>query len=98
MLVQGDEPFVLMDNGQASFAPLTRYVVECSAFDILREFGRQCFGHTVITGGQLGSSRLRGLSDTLTAFGGKISPLGVELRFASGEPPLRSFGIRGGSE
>ena len=37
MLVQGDEPFVVMDNGQASFAPLTRYMVECRAFDILRE-------------------------------------------------------------
>ncbi|NNE17226.1 MAG: conjugal transfer protein TraL, partial [Myxococcales bacterium] len=33
MLVQDDEPFVVMDNGQASFAPLTRYMVECHAFD-----------------------------------------------------------------
>ena len=70
MLVQDDEPFVVMDNGQASFAPLTRYIVECRAFDILREADRACFVHTVIAGGQLGSSTLRGLSDTLTAFAG----------------------------
>lgn len=70
MLVQDDEPFVVMDNGQASFVPLTRYMVECTAFEILRESGRECFVHTVIAGGQLGSSTLRGLRDTLSAFGG----------------------------
>jgi hypothetical protein len=70
MLVQDNEPFVVMDNGQASFAPLTRYMVECHAFDMLRQRGRECVVHTVIAGGQLGSSTLRGLSDTLTAFGG----------------------------
>jgi len=70
MLVQADEPFVVMDNGQASFAPLTRYMVECRAFDILQQANRACFVHTVIAGGQLGSSTLRGLSDTLTAFAG----------------------------
>lgn len=73
MLVEDGEPFVVMDNGQASFAPLTRYMVECEAFDILRQAGRECFVHTVIAGGQLGSSTLRGLSDTLTAFGGNAN-------------------------
>ena len=70
MLVKDEEPFVVMDNGQASFHPLTRYMVECHAFDTLREHGRECFVHTVIAGGQLGSSTLVGLADTLAAFSG----------------------------
>jgi hypothetical protein len=34
MLVADREPFVVMDNGQASFRPLSRYMTECRAFDI----------------------------------------------------------------
>ena len=71
-LVKDDEGFVVMDNGQASFVPLTRYMVECGAFDILEDHGRTCFVHTVVTGGQLGASTLRGLGDTLGAFGKSV--------------------------
>jgi hypothetical protein len=69
-LVADEEPFIVMDNGQASFAPLTRYMTECRAFDILREARRECFVHTVIAGGQLGSSTLAGFGDTLKELGG----------------------------
>ena len=70
MLVADKEPFVVMDNGQASFGPLSRYMTECRAFDILRESGRECFVHAVITGGQLGASTLAGFDKTVTGLGG----------------------------
>jgi hypothetical protein len=60
-LVADAEPCVVMDNGQASFAPLTRYMSECLAFDLLRDARRDCFVHTVLAGGQLGASTLAGL-------------------------------------
>ena len=70
MLVADKEAFVVMDNGQASFGPLSRYMTECRAFDILRESGRECFVHAVITGGQLGASTLAGFDKTVTGLGG----------------------------
>jgi hypothetical protein len=63
-LVADTEPCVVMDNGQASFAPLTRYMSECLAFDMLRDARRDCFVHTVLAGGQLGASTLAGLRHT----------------------------------
>jgi len=70
MLVADKEPFVVMDNGQASFGPLSRYMTECRAFDILRESGRECFVHALVTGGQLGASTLAGFNETVTGLGG----------------------------
>jgi len=66
-LLEDQEAFVVMDNGQASFAPLTRYMYECGAFRMLRDAGRACYVHTIVTGGQLGRSTLIGLKDTLEA-------------------------------
>ncbi|MGB5809499.1 MAG: hypothetical protein WBG86_03150 [Polyangiales bacterium] len=66
-LLDERESFVVMDNGQASFAPLTRYMYECGAFRMLRNAGRACYVHTIVTGGQLGRSTLVGLKDTLEA-------------------------------
>ena len=60
-LVADTEPCVVMDNGQASFTPLTRYMSECLAFDMLRDARRDCFVHIVLAGGQLGASTLAGL-------------------------------------
>jgi len=70
MLVADEERFVVMDNGQASFGPLSRYMTECRAFDILRESGRECFVHAVVTGGQLGASTLAGFDKTVIGLGG----------------------------
>jgi hypothetical protein len=63
-LVNDAEPCVVMDNGQASFTPLTRYMSECLAFDMLRDARRDCFVHIVLAGGQLGASTLAGLRHT----------------------------------
>ena len=66
-LVDDVDPTIIMDNGQASFVPLTRYLVECDALSLLREAGRQSFVHCVVTGGQLGPSTLSGLEEILGA-------------------------------
>jgi hypothetical protein len=66
-LVEDADPTIIMDNGQASFVPLTRYLVECDALSLLREAGRQSFVHCVVTGGQLGPSTLSGLEEILGA-------------------------------
>ena len=60
-LVEDHEPIIVMDNGQASFVPLTRYLVECDALSLLEQAGRRSFVHCVVTGGQLGPSTLSGL-------------------------------------
>jgi hypothetical protein len=66
-LVEDHEPILVMDNGQASFVPLTRYLVECDALSLLRQAGRRSFVHCVVTGGQLGPSTLSGLEQILSA-------------------------------
>jgi hypothetical protein len=66
-LVEDHDPIIVMDNGQASFVPLTRYLVECDALSLLRQAGRRSFVHCVVTGGQLGPSTLSGLEQILGA-------------------------------
>ena len=66
-LVDDAEPTIIMDNGQASFVPLTRYLVECDALSLLEEAGRRSYVHCVVTGGQLGPSTLSGLEQILSA-------------------------------
>ena len=66
-LVEDQEPIIVMDNGQASFVPLTRYLVECDALSLLEQAGRRSFVHCVVTGGQLGPSTLSGLEQILSA-------------------------------
>lgn len=51
LIVSSDANFVL-DNGAATFMPLTRYLAENDIFKIMSESGKQVFIHTVITGGQ----------------------------------------------
>ena len=64
-LVADTDPTIVMDNGQASFVPLTRYLVECEALSLVGQAGRRSFVHCVVTGGQLGPSTLSGLEQIL---------------------------------
>ncbi|HEU0202293.1 MAG TPA: conjugal transfer protein TraL [Burkholderiaceae bacterium] len=59
-LLSEDGTFVV-DNGAASFVPLSNYLIEARALELLAESGRDVFVHTVITGGQA-------LTDTLVGF------------------------------
>ena len=49
----------VVDNGTASFIPLSNYIIENSAFEILKDSGKEVFLHCIVTGGQA-------LNDTLT--------------------------------
>lgn len=51
----------IVDNGAASFIPLSNYLIENNAINMLENTGRNVYVHTVITGAQA-------LTDTLTGF------------------------------
>ena len=59
-IVEQDSDFVV-DNGAASFIPLSYYLAENDAINLIAENGKQVYIHTVITGGQA-------LTDTLGGF------------------------------
>lgn len=59
-LLSEDGVFVV-DNGASSFVPLSNYLIENQAIDMLREAGREVYIHCVVTGGQA-------LLDTLHGF------------------------------
>ncbi len=60
MLLTEDATFVV-DNGASSFIPLSHYLIENSAVEMLASSGKQVVIHTVVTGGQA-------LMDTLGGF------------------------------
>ncbi|EGU0150158.1 conjugal transfer protein TraL [Vibrio parahaemolyticus] len=55
---------IIIDNGASSFLPLTQYIVENDAIEILSEQGHEVYIHNVITGGQAMLDTLQGL-DTI---------------------------------
>ena len=59
-LLSEDGIFVV-DNGASSFVPLSNYLIENNALEMLVDAGRQVFIHCVVTGGQA-------LLDTLSGF------------------------------
>jgi len=59
-IVAEDSHFVV-DNGASSFIPLSNYITENSAIDVMLENGKDVYIHTIITGGQA-------LGDTLAGF------------------------------
>ena len=60
-IVDEDSHFVV-DNGAASFIPLSYYIAENDAINIILENGKQVFIHTIITGGQAMRDTLSGLA------------------------------------
>ncbi|AWK88635.1 conjugal transfer protein TraL [Azospirillum thermophilum] len=60
-LLMSSDTSVVVDNGAASFLPLTSYMLENGVADLLAASGRQLVVHTVVTGGQA-------IMDTLTGF------------------------------
>lgn len=61
MIISTGADFVI-DNGAATFMPLTRYLAENDIFRIMSEAGKQVFVHTVLTGGQAKSDTYNGFS------------------------------------
>ncbi|MEW7977363.1 MAG: ArsA-related P-loop ATPase [Candidatus Sedimenticola endophacoides] len=61
MVADPDTHFVV-DNGAASFVPLSNYLIENSAIEMLVDMGREVWVHPVITGGQGMLDTLNGLA------------------------------------
>jgi len=64
MIVSTEADFVI-DNGAATFMPLTRYLHENDIFQIMSEAGKKVYVHTVLTGGQAKSDTYNGFSELL---------------------------------
>ena len=56
---------VIVDNGAASFVPMSRYLIENEVSAVLAEHGMEMVIHTVITGGGMMVDTLRGLASVL---------------------------------
>lgn len=56
-----EDGIYVVDNGASSFVPLSNYLIENNAINMLQEAGREVFIHCVVTGGQA-------LLDTLQGF------------------------------
>ncbi len=61
LIAENPESEIVIDNGASSFIPLSNYLVENQAVELLQSMGHQIFVHPVITGGQA-------LKDTVTGF------------------------------
>lgn len=61
MIVKTEADFVI-DNGAATFLPLTQYLAENDIYQIMSEHGKKVFVHTVLTGGQAKTDTYNGLA------------------------------------
>ncbi|HLD44992.1 MAG TPA: conjugal transfer protein TraL [bacterium] len=64
MIVQTDADFVI-DNGAATFLPLTKYLAENDIYQIMSEHGKKVFVHSVLTGGQAKTDTYNGFAELL---------------------------------
>jgi len=71
-IVADDANFVV-DNGAASFIPLSFYIAENDAINLIGENGKQVVIHTVVTGGQA-------MKDTLAGLAGLLEQMPSEAR------------------
>lgn len=58
-----EEGTFVVDNGASSFIPLSNYMLENNAIEMLNEANRDVYIHTVITGGQSLGETLRGFAN-----------------------------------
>lgn len=63
-IVSTDADFVI-DNGAATFLPLTKYLVENDIYQIMAEQGKKIYVHSVLVGGQAKSDTYDGLVELL---------------------------------
>ena len=65
LIVSSDADFVI-DNGAATFMPLTRYLAENDIYQLMAEAGKKVFVHSVLTGGQAKPDTYNGLAELLS--------------------------------
>lgn len=56
-----EDGFFVVDNGASSFVPLSNYLIENNALEMLADSGRPVYIHCVVTGGQA-------IADTVSGF------------------------------
>jgi hypothetical protein len=71
-VVEEDSNFVI-DNGAATFLPLSFYIAENDAINLIADSGKQVVIHTVITGGQA-------IRDTLAGFASLVEQMPEQAR------------------
>lgn len=71
-VVEEDSNFVV-DNGAATFIPLSFYIAENDAINVIAKSGKQVVIHTVITGGQA-------IRDTLAGFASLVEQMPEQAR------------------
>lgn len=62
-IVKVDYADVIIDNGAATFLPLTRYIAENDIYKILAEYGKTVYVHTILTGGQAKTDTFNGFAE-----------------------------------
>ena len=62
MIVKTEADFVI-DNGAATFLPLTKYLAENDIYQIMSEHGKKVFIHSVLTGGQAKTDTYNGFAE-----------------------------------
>lgn len=68
LLATGDDRQVVVDNGAATFVPLSDYLLHCDVPAMLVEAGHRLLLHTVVTGGQSQLDTIQGLHSLLSNF------------------------------
>lgn len=71
--VIADDSHFVIDNGASSFIPLSYYIAENDAINIIANHGKQVVIHTVITGGQA-------MRDTLAGFASLVEQMPEKAR------------------
>ncbi len=68
--IASTEADFIIDNGAATFLPLTTYMAENDIFDLLAENGKKVFVHNVITAGQAKTDTLNGFEQLTSKVNG----------------------------
>lgn len=68
-LLTTDADFAVIDNGASCFIPLSSYIANTAAIDILIGAGHEVYIHTVVTAGQAMRDTLAGLQQVCQTFG-----------------------------
>lgn len=64
-MIETDEDDFVIDNGAATFLPMTRYLAENDIYRIMAEAGKTVYVHTVLTGGQAKTDTFNGFAELL---------------------------------
>jgi hypothetical protein len=71
MSIVNEDAHFIVDNGASCFIPLTKYLFECRALDVICGTGREVVFHSVLTGGY-------GLRDTIAGFDSLAENMPIE--------------------